>query len=276
MAPGPEELRVLGVVALDDIVHVHEVDRVGRPLVRTAHVGELTGGRLLVDLEGQRALRAAVDGVADLDALAVGQRQDIEVIQTAGAREVELRAAEILAGQRGAALDAGVAGIELAADDTVNGDVGAAGGVFRRQLTRDAHGAEGRAGGVQRVGVIDIDHKLAVHLTGRAVCREGDGHGVLRRGAARDEADVFQQVRAGRDAVGLAADLAGAGRAALVQRAVGIAVRAEGHGAQTGAVDALEVADDHLLLLVGRDMVFDRACAGHDIDRAGRDLALPS
>ena len=53
----PEELRVLGVVALDDVVHVHEVDRVGRPLVRTAHVGELTGGRLLVDLEGQRALR---------------------------------------------------------------------------------------------------------------------------------------------------------------------------------------------------------------------------
>ena len=74
------------------------------------------------------------------------------------------------------------------------------------------------------MGVVDIDHKLAVHLTGRAVCREGDGHSVLRRGAARDEADVFQQVRAGRDAVGLAADLAGAGRAALVQRAAGIGV----------------------------------------------------
>ena len=74
------------------------------------------------------------------------------------------------------------------------------------------------------MGVIDIDHKLAVHLTGRAVCREGDGHGVLRRGAARDEVDVLQQVRAGRDAVGLAADLAGAGRAALVQRAAGIGV----------------------------------------------------
>ena len=53
---------------------------------------------------------------------------------------------------------------------------------------------------------------------------------------------------------------------------MGIAVRAEGHGAQTGTVDRLEVADDHLLLLVGRNMVFDRACAGHDIDRAGRDL----
>ena len=122
------------------------------------------------------------------------------------------------------------------------------------------------------MGVIDIDHKLAVHLTGRAVCREGDGHSVLRRGAARDEVDVFQQVRAGRDAVGLAADLAGAGRAALVQCAAVIGVRAEGHGAQTGAVDALEVADDHLLLFIGGDVVFDRACAGHDIDRAGRDL----
>ena len=122
------------------------------------------------------------------------------------------------------------------------------------------------------MGVVDIDHKLAVHLAGRAACREGDGHGVLRRGAARDEVDVLQQVRAGRDAVGLAADLAGTGRAALVQSAAGIGVRAEGHGAQAGAVDALEVADGHLLLFIGRDVVFNRACAGHDDDRAGCDL----
>ena len=64
----PEEFRVLGVVALDDVVHVHEIDRVGCPLVRTAHIGELVGSRLLVDREGQGALRAAVDGTLTIRA----------------------------------------------------------------------------------------------------------------------------------------------------------------------------------------------------------------
>lgn len=116
---GAEDVGVLRADAVDKAVAVHEVDGVGRPLERAGDIGELARRRLLHDLEGQRALVAAVDGVADLDGLAVGQREDIEVVDGVGAGEGESRRAEILGCERGAAVDLAVLRVELAAGDTV-------------------------------------------------------------------------------------------------------------------------------------------------------------
>ena len=270
---GAEDVGVLRADAVDKAVAVHEVDGVGRPLERAGDIGELARRRLLHDLEGQRALVAAVDGVVDLDGLAVGQREDIEVVDGVRAGEGESRRAEVLGCERGAAVDLAVLRVELAADDSGNGDVRAGGIGLGRELVRDRHGLKGRAGGVHRVRIVDVDDQIAVGLAVRAVSGERDDDGILRRAGASDERDVLQERRARGHVVALAADLAGARGAALIQRAARIARRAEPDGTQAGTIDRLEVADLHGLGLVRGDMVGNGTGVRHDDELAGRDLA---
>ena len=117
--------------------------------------------------------------------------------------------------------------------------------------------------------IVDVDDQIAV----RAVSGERDDDGILRRAGASDERDVLQERRARGHVVALAADLAGARGAALIQRAARIARRAEPDIAQAGTIDRLEVADLHGLGLVRGDMVGNGTGVRHDDELAGRDLA---
>ena len=121
--------------------------------------------------------------------------------------------------------------------------------------------------------IVDVDDQIAVGLAVRAVSGERDDDGILRRAGASDERDVLQERRARGHVVALAADLAGARGAALIQRAARIARRAELDGTQAGTIDRLEVADLHGLGLVRGDMVGNGTGVRHDDELAGRDLA---